>query len=380
MFKTKASGDPFRVIALAVYGVSACFALAAFVGLVGRVISPVLLGDLMLRGREYTLVMTGLDPSSVSSELGYPAWAYATASIWFAPFGVAASAWLYPIICLIIVAITCFFLFKSCSKDISPSFAFLIVVGSMPGFALSEQIKFMNYGIVVMAGLCMFIFSRNFFVRTLGLILALIKPALCVPALVGCWLRKPIAAMHVIVAGFLIIACETLMIILLTNGRIDSVFSIFARYVPTSGPEDRFFVSGDYGVINKLVKMGIVPESFAIIFLSSLLFLIVAAFWYYLKEYEVDLSFTGVIGLGLIPVFTFHRSHDLVVLWPVLALVSSFFLRQLSGSKYFALLVPLFCILYRGSGGGSLYLYLIIILLYAVVYLRSKKAQFQVEQ
>jgi hypothetical protein len=143
------------------YGISALFSLQAFVKFAQTLFDPAVKGDLMLRAHEFMHFMAGRDPASASTELGYPIWAYITGFIWFGPLGIESASWLYPLLCLIVLAAIFALLFNLLPGDLGAARKAIIITGSMPGFALAEQARFLNYGIVVMGGLCLFVFGKS---------------------------------------------------------------------------------------------------------------------------------------------------------------------------------------------------------------------------
>jgi hypothetical protein len=361
-----------KSLLFAIYGISAIHSIAALILFLNRLIAPRLEGDLLMRAQEFTYFVAGLNPAEVSSELGYPIWAYVTASLWFAPLGVEFASLIYTMICLFVIIALFVLLFKSCPNCLNTAQKAVVVAGSMPGFALGEQAKFLNYGLVVAGGLCLFIFCKSLLPRVLGLVLALIKPALCVPAILASSLGKPIDALKVLVSSGAVIALEIWIgFRFLGVSEPRSILKIFDRYIQLSGPKDEFFVSGDYGILNKVVKTGLMKEALAVLLLSAVLCAVVWYLYCHRSKFKINSSFIAVISLGFVPIFTFHRSHDLVLIWPALVFISSFFLSKSSGNDGYVVLVPIFCLFYRGSGGGMLYLYAFIILLYITIYLKE---------
>jgi len=361
-----------RSLLFVIYGASAIHSIGAFLLFLNRTIAPRLEGDLLDRAQEFTHVVAGLNPTEVSSELGYPMWAYVTASLWFAPLGVESASWIYPVICLFIIIVLFILLFKSCPYCLNTVQKAIVVAGSMPGFALSEQAKFLNYGLVVAGGLCLFLFCKSFLPRVFGLVLAMIKPALCVPAILASFLGKPVDASKVLVASSAVIALEVWIAFrFLGVSEPGSILRIFDRYIVLSGPKDEFFVSGDYGILNKIVKVGLIKEAFAVLLLTAILCAAISYLNSQKNKFKVDPSFIAVISLGFVPIFAFHRSHDLVLIWPALVFIAAFFIAKKRASDGYAALVPIFCLFYRGSGGGMLYLYAFIVLLYVTFYFRE---------
>jgi hypothetical protein len=232
------------------YGISALFSLQAFVKFAQTLFDPAVKGDLMLRAHEFMHFMAGRDPASASTELGYPIWAYITSFIWFGPLGIESASWLYPLLCLIVLAAIFALLFNLLPGDLGAARKAIIITGSMPGFALAEQARFLNYGIVVMGGLCLFVFGKSSLVRSFGMVLALLKPALCIPAILAGFLRKPLKTMEALIAAAAIIVAEVMLALqFIGSSGKGSLFSVFARYAPADGAKNSFFVSGDYGVL-----------------------------------------------------------------------------------------------------------------------------------
>lgn len=322
-------------------------------------------GDLLMRSEELRYVLHGVDPATVNADLGYPAWAYITSMLWFLPFGVGNSMNFYLFIQLAILCSVGAFLVARLKSSLHLKWRLLLLLGAMPWFPVREQANFLNYGIIVLGGLTVFVFSHNLVFKGFGLALALIKPSLCLPAIIVSLFRYPNFRSMVtpLIVATSAIAAQAAAALSLYSGGVNSLSSIFARYLPGNTKANPFFVSGDYGVLNKLVKSEIISEQ-----LSMLLLVVgVVSLLYYLKycspnRLNDDLDFQ-ILSFGLIPLFTFHRSHDLIVVWPAIYLMLLRVCEMGRDKQILVVPIILFAIYYRGSGGGSLYLYAIAIAL-----------------
>jgi len=339
-------------------GLSAFFSLYSLAGFISLFNTP-LRGDLLLRSEELKLVLSGFDPATVNAKYGYPSWAYVTSFLWFLPFGIDDSTNLYVFIQLIILCLAGLFLMLNIRSSLPPQLRLVILLGALPWFPLREQVNFLNYGIIVLAGLLVFVFSKNLAWKGIGLALALIKPALCVPAIIVSIFKG--SNLKTIIMP-LVIACIALVIqaavaLHLYSGGLSSISTVFSRYLPSGSTSNSYYVSGDYGILNKLVKLDVLPESLAIMLLIAGMTSIL--YWLRFRNADrcVDPIDFQMLSFGLVPLFTFYRSHDLVIIWPALYIILLNICDMRRAKQWIAFLVILFLLYYRGSGGGSLYLY-----------------------
>lgn len=337
-------------------------------------------GDLQLRFDELQYVLRGVNPASVNGDLGYPAWAYVTSMLWFLPFGTNNSANFYLLIQLFILCSLGLFLVLKSKSSLPLWLKVLLLLGALPWFPVREQVNFLNYGVIVLGGLSVFVFSQNIVFKGLGLSLALIKPSLCIPAIVISLFRSSDAKLIVkpLLIASAVLAAQATVALWYYSGSIESVAQIFARYLPANNTKNPFFVSGDYGLLNKLVKSNCLSELSAII----LLLMTLVAFMCWLKfrhgKQSIDDYDFQVLSFALVPLLTFYRSHDLVVIWPALYMIilSACEISNNRREQLIALPIILFALYYRGSGGGSLYLYLASLLTYFIIkYSRSSPSR-----
>lgn len=328
-------------------------------------------GDLLLRSEELRYVLSGVNPASVNADLGYPAWAYVTSMLWFLPFGANNSVNFYLLIQVSILLSLGLFLAVKSSNSLPSHLKFMLLLGTLPWFPVREQVNFLNYGVIVLAGLAVFVFSQNLTLKGLGLALALVKPSLCIPAITVSLFRgsdaKSIAKPILIASA--VLAAQAAVALRYYSGCLESVAQIFARYLPASNIKNPFFVSGDYGILNKLVKSYYLPELPAIVLLFAAMIALMCWLKFGPGKQVIDDYDFQVLSFALVPLFTFYRSHDLVVIWPglymmILRICEISFNRK---QQIFALPILLFALYYRGSGGGSLYLYLAALITYYIV-------------
>lgn len=339
-------------------GLSALFSLYSLTGFIPLFNTP-LRGDLLLRSEELKLVLSGFDPATVNAKYGYPSWAYITSFLWFLPFGIDDSTNLYIFIQLTILCLAGLFLMLNIRSSLPPQLRLVILLGALPWFPLREQVNFLNYGIIVLAGLLVFVFSKNLVWKGIGLALALIKPSLCIPAIIVSIFRG--SNLKTIIIP-LVIACIALVAqaavaLHLYSGGLTSISTVFSRYLPTGSTSNSYYVSGDYGILNKLVKLEVLPESLAIMLLIAVMISILYWLQFRNADHCVDSIDFQMLSFGLVPLFTFYRSHDLVLIWPALYIVILNICEMSRGKQWVAFLVIFFSLYYRGSGGGSLYLY-----------------------
>jgi hypothetical protein len=362
--------SPSKSVALPVVllsGLSALLALHSAVGFIHYFNGP-LRGDLLLRAEELRSVLRGLNPASVNVDFGYPAWAYITSMLWFLPFGINHSVNFYLFIQVFILCSLGLFLLVKFKSSLPLQFKVILLLGSLPWFPVREQVNFLNYGIIVLGGLAVFVFSQNLTLKGLGLGLALIKPSLCIPAIIVSLFRgsdaKSIAKPLVI--AFAVLAAQAAIALRYYSGSLESVAQIFARYLPAGNIKNSFFVSGDYGILNKLVKSHYLSELSAITML--LVAMVVLMWWLRFRhgKYSIDDYDFQLLSFALVPLFTFYRSHDLVLIWPAIYMIVLRICEISVNHKQQMLALPIlfFAIYYRGSGGASLYLYSASLIIY----------------
>lgn len=167
--------------------------------------------------------------------------------------------------------------------------------------------NFLNYGVIVLGGLTVFVFSQNIVFKGLGLSLVLIKPSLCIPAIVISLFRSSDAKLIIkpLLIASAFIAAQATVALCYYSGSIESVAQIFARYLPANNTKNPFFVSGDYVLLNKLVKSHYLSELSAI----TLLLMTLVALMCWLKfrhcKQSIDDYDFQVLSFALVPLLTF---------------------------------------------------------------------------
>jgi hypothetical protein len=314
--------------------------------------SEFVFGDLALRLEEVQAFTARTDPIDVDPKLGYPIWAYVTTWPLFLIPSQKLIVLAFVALQILCLAVTTAIIFRANSvKGLQISYHILIIAACMPWFALRYQAQYMNYGIIVMTGLVIFAYCKRPILRIGGLAIALIKPALCVPALfLSPWLQ----GLKAMIMGIAVIISESLFASIWLKDKVwPSITKPLVRYVPEQdGDLKEWFLSGDYGILAKLVRLDYISERSASILLIATLAILI----FFIAKYKnLTRKNAATLAFMIIPLVSFHRYHDIVLIWPGLSAVAFDFLQAQDARRYFSLAPILWAIHYNGAGTGSLY-------------------------
>jgi hypothetical protein len=232
----------------------------------------------------------------------------------------------------------------------------------MPWYALRYQATYMNYGLIIVIGLLLFINSRSIILRTAGIVIAMIKPALCFPVIfLSPWLH----GLKIIFFAFAFIIMESIVAATwLHQNILTAIARPFTRYIPVNDSDlSEWFLSGDYGILSKLVRSNLLSERLAVISLLLLMSFIIAII---AKTKFLNSRNAATLVFLLIPLVSFHRYHDVVLIWPALASIVFDFLSADGWRKWLSTLPLLWALHYQGAGSGSLYSIAILLIIWVL--------------
>lgn len=314
--------------------------------------SDVVFGDLALRLEEAQAFTARTDPIDVDPKLGYPIWAYVTTWPLFLIPSQRLIVLAFVALQILCLAVTTAIICRANNVNgLRISHHILIIVACMPWFALRYQAKYMNYGIIVLMGLVAFAYCDRPVLRISGLTVALIKPALCVPALLlSPWLH----GLKAMIIGIAVIISESLFASIWLQDKLwPSILKPLVRYVPEQdGDLKEWFLSGDYGILTKLVRSNYISERSATMLLIAILAIAILLI---ARHKNLTRKNAATLAFIVIPLVSFHRYHDILLIWPGLAGVAFDFLQAQDARRYFSLAPILWAIHYNGAGTGSLY-------------------------
>ena len=323
-----------RIKYFLLFGVAAYVSLKIFSALHFYWLAPSsadLLGDLRDRYREFHYFARGLDPKTQDPLLGYPAWSYLMAGIWAWPKTFNASKYLFLFIQALAACLV--FLDLKCRFGIRLSELIVISFAVAPLHLVLDLIGWGNYGIIQASAFYFSMLGFSSFLRGLGLLASILKPQTGLAAWVAALARGDWK-----VVGFSSVA---VFIVIVAASRVmgeSSVGSFFATMNGGFGRKlDHFYSTGNYGFLSNIVQAGVVPPGVAVALLYALLLISIILIFKKVEPIEARYVFAAAI----FPLFSYHRTHDLVLIWPALIIIALTSMR-LSGWKGW-LWAPLIC-------------------------------------
>lgn len=278
--------------------------------------SEALLGDLQDRYREFHFFVKGLDPKLQDSLLGYPAWSYLMAGLWAWPKSFHLAKLLFFSIQLAAVLLVGLSLKSRLRLTVQEMI--LIGLASVPIYVLLDLLSWGIYGIVEATAFYFSIIASTSVVRVWGLVGAILKPQTGLAAWIAALLRRDwsvICASGIVVIMLMAIASKIL-------GESSIVSFLLTMKGGFDGRLDHFYSTGNYGFLSNAVQAELISPAYAV----GICYLLFTGSLAIAFRYVNDSLARYVFAAALFPLFTYHRTHDLILVWPalIITVASSF--------------------------------------------------------
>lgn len=273
--------------------------------------APNELGDLRDRFREFHFFKQGLDPKKQDPLLGYPAWSYLMSGIWAWPKSFTTAKLLF----MGLQTASALLVFGHLKRTLATSTLELILItfACTPIYVLNDLLSWGNYGLI--QG-CFFYFAMmgfSYTTRAASLFGSVIKPQIGLAVWITSALRKDWKAISIASASA--VALQIAASKILGHSSIASFFETLSGGF--GGKLDNFYSTGNYGFLSNLTQSGHISPmaSTAICYLCW-----TVATGAIVKIANSRISIF-VLCSGIFPLFSYHRTHDLILIWPALIII-----------------------------------------------------------
>ena len=292
--------------------------------------SETLLGDLRDRYREFHFFSQGLDPKLQDPLLGYPAWSYLMAGIWAWPERFDQAKLLFLAIQSVALVVVGYDLMGRLRLGLPAMI--LVAVASAPVYVLLDLLGLGNYGIIEAAFFYFSMVGRLPAVRGLALVGSILKPQTGFAVWIAAIGRRDWRVVGV--SGGLVLLLLAIASKVLGQSSVGSFFMTMQGGF--GGRLDNFYSTGNYGFLSNVVQAGWIAPASAV----AICYLLLALCLGIVFKVVLDPLARYVFAAALFPLLTYHRTHDLILIWPVLIIlvVSSF---RLDGWKGWFWLAPM---------------------------------------
>jgi hypothetical protein len=278
--------------------------------------SEALLGDLRDRYREFHFFSKGLDPKAQDPLLGYPAWSYLMAGFWAWPESFDRAKFLFLAIQAVAMAVVGYDLMERLRLGLPAMI--LVALASAPIYVLLDLLGLGNYGIIEAAFFYFSMLGRSPAVRGLALVGSILKPQTGLAVWLAALGRRDWRVIGV--SGGVVVLLLAIASKVLGQSSVGSFFMTMQGGF--GGRLDHFYSTGNYGCLSNAVQAGWITPAVAV----AICYLLLAVSLGLVFKYVFDPMARYVFAAALFPLFTYHRTHDLILIWPVLIIlvVSSF--------------------------------------------------------
>ena len=292
--------------------------------------SETLLGDLRDRYREFHFFSKGLDPKAQDPLLGYPAWSYLLAALWAWPENFDQAKFLFLAIQSVVMAVVVWDLMARLRLGLPAMI--LVALASAPVYVLLDLLGLGNYGIIEGACFYFSMVGRLPVVRGVALVGAILKPQTGFAVWLAALGRRDWRVVGV--SGGVVLLLLAIASKVLGQSSVGSFFMTMQGGF--GGKLDHFYSTGNYGFLSNAVQAGWIAPAVAV----AICYLLLAVSLLVVFKVVLDPVARYVFAAALFPLFTYHRTHDLILIWPALIIlvVSSF---RLDGWKGWFWMAPM---------------------------------------
>lgn len=272
-----------------------------------------ILGDLDDRYREFHFFIQGLNPKLQDPELGYPSWSYLIAGIWAFSNDFEVAKWLFFILQIGLVAIVGHDLFLRLRLKLE-GFGFVILsLASCPIFIVADLARWGNYGLIMASCFYFSMLGDGFLIRCLSLVFSVLKPQTGLVLWISAFWRRE--------WRIVLCASSVVFVLLIATSFVlgeSPILSFFETMGGGFGNRlDNFYSTGNYGMFSNFVQSGLISPRVAV----ALCYLLYAILFGVVCSLVFSPIARYAFASALFPLFSYHRTHDLVLIWPVLVVV-----------------------------------------------------------
>ena len=292
--------------------------------------SETLLGDLRDRYREFHFFSRGLDPKIQDPLLGYPAWSYLMAGSWAWPDSFDRAKVLFLTIQSVAMAVVGWDLMRR--LGLGWPAMLLVAFAAAPLYVLLDLLGLGNYGIVEGAFFYFSMVARSSSVRVGALVGAILKPQTGFAVWLAALGRRDWRVVGV--SGGLVLLLLAIASKVMGQSSVSSFFVTMQGGF--GGKLDHFYSTGNYGFLSNAVQAGWIAPAIAV----ALCYLLLAISFLIVFRVVLDPLARYAFAAALFPLLTYHRTHDLILIWPALIIlvVTSF---RLEGWRGWFWLAPI---------------------------------------